>query len=464
MSTRDPYLVALISACLLLNAGCTTDDGDDDNVLVSVFATTGGTISASGEITVTVFDNLTRLPVAGAAVIAANGVSAATNANGVAVINSLATNTPTTLTVGANGFDLTSIVDVNAAQVNLALNPSDPGATLGAATVNGNIGGLLADEAAALSSFELQESFTMDFATGDYSGTTVAGKTFTLAITQLPTGNTQTETLIFENQGQLLNGIVSNFNIISFPGEFLVEPKNLFGGVPGSVTVPSGADNGDLVIAGVGRDPTENRLDVFLGGRRVNGDGFVPIGLEIGNTAVAAGAVAFNLEINDTFGFENLLVVGATTSDLGASLTTERLDIMPVALPTTLVLSQPARALAPVPGTSGGGVAPLVSFDAQGFISATNGFWTVELRDTVNNRRWTLLVNGGTTGVQLPDLSTNATLSALGLTVGNTVEVTITGRRFDAASVFNFNAVDFVSTFLDLTVLDRTTIRYQFTP
>ena len=80
----DHLLVeALDDDVVLLNAGCTTDDGDDDNVLVNVFATTGGTISASGEITVTVFDNLTRLPVAGAAVLAANGVSAATNASGV---------------------------------------------------------------------------------------------------------------------------------------------------------------------------------------------------------------------------------------------------------------------------------------------------------------------------------------------------------------------------------------------
>lgn len=457
-----PRIAVLVAAAATaLSAGCADASSDNANLRSGIFRTSGGSVVAgSAEVTVTIRNNITGLPIAGARVLA-DGVAVTTDANGVAQLTSVVV--PATITAGANGFDLTSIVGVDARQVALGLNRKDPGVDVGRATITGTIFNLNPGDALDVaSSMEHGDTFVFDGVTGNYALDIAANRTFTLTFARLDAVGTDVDAVLVPGVPPLANG--GNLQVdVDFPAALGAETILTFANT-GQVDVPATMDGGDVIVTTFGRDLNENQLDAVFAGDRFNSSGLVPTGQNLANVDVAAGNVPFNVEFNDNINFANLLLVSATTVDFADVITdTERLEGLEATLPN-LDLDDPASAVAPIPSTAVVGTAPAIDFDANGFLGTGTGFWTVELRDTVTDDRWILIVEGGTTAFGLPDVSVDGTLAALGLTVGNEVEITITGRKFPGVPTFDFDAIDFDQSFGGLREVERTRVQYRFIP
>ncbi len=448
---------------IALAAGCGGGSGGGNGNFPR-FATAGGPIV--DRMTVSVLNNISGQAIDGAVVIdETTGAQALTNGNGLAVLNGLGAG-PTTITIGAPGFDLFSIVGLDANSVAVSLNRKNVALNVGRVTVTGNIVGLNAGDVIDVrGSFEHEGTFNFDAVNNVYDLEVDANEQFTIGISRLGAGLFDTDDVLVLQLGPAANNSAIIVDV-DFPIALLAQDIFAFG-ADGQVTIPNELDNGDVTVTSFGRDVAEDPRQLLFGDSRLNTTGLVPTGRNTTNVGVAAGnQTPFNVRFNDPNGvvFESFLLVSATSTSAGAVISSERVDVLPAVLPNNLVLDDPVLPDLPPPNAVAVGLTPVVQVDANGFVDANDGFFTVELRDTVNDDRWTLLVQGGATTFDLPDLAGNGTLANLGLTVGNPVEMTIVGQRFDAVGNFDFDAVNFGNLFGGLAVGDRSVIRYTFTP
>ena len=457
-----PAWAVLLAYLALLSACSSGGGGGSVAAFEGTFAFSGGVISASGEMTVRVFDNISRKPLAGVVVKAGVLSEALTGSDGRVQFSGLPANLATSVTAGLVGHDLISVVGVNASKVSLALNPVAPELVFGSGSVSGLFTGLNpGDQIQVESNFAVEGSFTFNSTTNVYSIQVLADRRFSLSFLRTPAGAQDADVVIRSAQGPLGPGSVLNLDF-DFPTLLAVQAAFVSTFlIDGAVAIPSILAGGELVVAARSRSGEGRFARGVVTGTRAVFDGLFSTGEQ--RISSAGGTTAFNLTRTDP-GLSNLLFVSATSSGGGVTTTAERFEPLGATLPTTLSLRTPFTVLAPAANATASGLTPQFQVNFNLFLDGTNGFWDIQLRDTVNSQRWQILVNGSLSSFALPSVSTDATLSSLGLTVGNPVVSTVTAQTFDGAPSFDFNAVDLDGVVGLLDVRHRARVESTFTP